>query len=413
MKSDHEVIFLGLAGLTHHYGGLSPDNVASSLNRGAHSSPRQAALQVLALARYLLSLGLNVAMLPPQLRPDLEALQVAGYTLENAPQNILEQVSSSSFMWAANAATVTSSSDSTDGVLYITVANLHTNAHRRIEADKTYHILQQIFANIPNVKIYAPLSAKDNLLDEGAANHIRLAPNHMAEGLNIFVYGKRQNLEASTNIAALHKVKKFLFIEQNPEVVEQGVFHNDVIAVGHENILLVHEKAYVGGLADIENIKTEYHCLHPNDALNIIVVRDNELSVAEAVGSYFFNSQIVTKPDGNIVVIAPQELQLLYGGKAAALMETYFDEVVYFDLKQSMRNGGGPACLRLRVVMDEKQIEAFSERLLTVNMLTEIEKLVVEFYPENLVSDSLGDVELYRKNKEFLGKLAKTMRLVL
>jgi succinylarginine dihydrolase len=423
MKNHHikEVVFIGLSGLTHHYGGLSPDNIASDLNRGHESNPRQSALQVLVLARHLRSLGVIVGVLPPQLRPYMPILQENGFNLETAPLGELEKASSSSFMWAANAATVTSSYDSDDKKLHLTTANLHSNPHRRIEARATHHILSQIFANVQDTIIHPPLEFSEGFLDEGAANHLRLSPRHGALGLNVFVYGKRQNKQASEKIARTHHIPpvQTLLLRQNQEVIDKGVFHNDVIAVSNENLLLVHSRAYENGLADIERIETAYKNLHPQDNLQLIVISDDDLSVEEAVHSYFFNSQIVTKENGKMAVIAPLEMQTLYGGKAANLMkkicasaDNSIDEVQYLDLRQSMRNGGGPACLRLRIPMTQKQIDELAEYtgiLINEKNLAAIENLIKLYYPERLTPEGLRNPELHNKGKMLLAEMEQLL----
>jgi succinylarginine dihydrolase len=418
-----EIIFIGLPGTTHHYGGLSSDNVASDRNRGSESNPKQAALQATSLARYLHSLGIMVGILPPQLRPYLPVLQENKFSVENAPIDKLEQASSSSFMWTANAATVTAAPDSTDFMLHLTVANLHTNPHRRIEAETTYKVLAQIFRNVPDTIVHKPLSATEGFLDEGAANHMRLCPSHAATGLNIFVYGRRQNLAASQAIAEHHKIpqKQTLFVEQNAEAIKQGVFHNDVIAVSNENLLLVHEAAYENGMDDISKIESAYNALHPQNKLQLLVIKESDLTVEEAVHSYFFNSQIVTKSDGQMVVIAPLELKNLYDGKAAALMDKILassgnsiDEVKYLDLRQSMRNGGGPACLRLRVPVSKLQAEALRKNtgmLINENRLAEMEDLIERYYTESLTPEGLRNHELYRNSQDLLAELSQLLKI--
>ncbi len=424
-KSVQEVIFVGLPGLTHHYGGLSPDNIASDQNRGRESSPRQAALQVIAMVRYLLSLGIVVGILPPQLRTYLPALDEAGFTLDNAPLEILEKASSSSFMWAANAATVTPVMDSNDGNLHITIANLHTNQHRRIEAQATYNIIKQIFAGVPDTVIHAPLQFEQGFLDEGAANHMRLSPCHDMAGLNVFVYGKRQNLAASQELAKKHNIPqdRILFLEQNPGVINKGVFHNDVIAVGNENLLLLHARAYKNGMADIDRISEAYTKLYPGNNLQLVVVSDDELTVEEAVGCYLFNSQIVTRPDGKMAILAPTELKTLYNGKAAKLMEkicavgdTAIDEISYIDLRESMQNGGGPACLRLRVPMTYGQVSALNNNtrvLFNEKMLIILEGLIEKYYPQSLIPQGLRNPELYKNGQEFLNDLSKLLHIAI
>lgn len=435
-----EVIFVGLPGPTHNYGGLSADNVASSLNRGSISNPKQAAYQALDLVRLLKSLGITAGILPPQLRAHMATLRekyagsdedvLKAVARENPA--LLEKLYSSSAMWTANAATVTASADSEDSKLHLTTANLYTNLHRRIEAADTHRVLAAAFVSVPDAHVHAPLAP--DLRDEGAANHMRLAPNHSAAGLNIYVYGAdgsatdpksaRQALAASQEIVKDHQVAagQALFIKQNPAVINEGVFHNDVIAVANEYVLLAHEEAYENGAADMEKIVAAYEKLHGEKPV-VIVTKSSELTVAEAVRTYFFNSQIVTKPDGKMAIIAPVEVKNLYGGKAAALMEKIcvdsanpIDEIHYADLRQSMNNGGGPACLRLRVPMNDAQISAMQK---SVNMLADeklldgIAQIIESEYPDQLSAKDLADPKLYRCSKKVTKRLGELMRLPL
>ena len=436
-----EVIFVGLPGPTHHYSGLSPDNVASGLNRGTVSNPKQAALQALDLVRLLQSLGVAVAMLPPQLRPNMPLLRqhfsgdddsVIKQAALHSPA-LLEKSCSAAAMWTANAATVAPVSDTSDHHLHITAANLFTNLHRRIEAEDTYRVLKAIFQNVPDCIIHPPLSAAAGMRDEGAANHMRLAPSHADAGLNIFIYGAdgssrdpesaRQTLSASRALATQHHIPQALFIRQNPEVITQGVFHNDVIAVSNENLLLSHELAFEGGAYDVRDMADAYAALHAGKKLNIITIADEELSVEEAVHSYFFNSQIVTKPDGKMALIAPLEVQLLYEGRGLALMERIcadpsnpIDEVHMVDLRQSMRNGGGPACLRLRMVLTEVQLAAVKADTNVVAdeaLLAALENIIRAHYPDQLTSEDLGNPALYHMSRAVLEQLSDVMTLPL
>lgn len=436
-----EVIFLGVPGPTHNYGGLSADNMASSTHQGRISRPREAALQVLALARLLMSLGITVGLLPPQLRPHIKELKkrFPGDDRQTLLQALLqdpllvESMSSSSAMWVANAATVTPPMDAVDHHLHLTVANLHTNLHRRIEALDTYLTLRQIFALIPHSIVDLPLPAESGWRDEGAANHMRLAPSHHAPGLHVFVYGTdgnprdpktaRQNLSASQEIIARHHLEEgaAICVKQNPNVIEQGVFHNDVIAVSNENLLLVHEDAYAMGGADLAYIADSYR-ERTGQELIVRMVTRSELSVEEAVNTYFFNSQLLTLPDGGMTLIAPAEAQEMYDGKAWALMEKIVVEknnpirgLHSVDLRQSMQNGGGPACLRLRVPMDDAQIATLRERkrvLLDEAILCNMEDVVSRNYPESLTARQI-DYDLYLRCKEALTAIGIALGLEL
>ncbi|MDE3059484.1 MAG: N-succinylarginine dihydrolase [Pseudomonadota bacterium] len=436
-----EVIFIGLPGPTHHYGGLSQDNVASSKNRGSVSSPRQAALQALELARLLKNLGIEAAILPPQLRPHLPLLrehfsggddEVIRRAARERPE-MLEKASSSSAMWTANAATVTPVIDAGDHKLHLTPANLFTHPHRRIEAEETRRTLAAIFGDVPDCTVHAPLLTQQR--DEGAANHMLLAPTHSDSGLHVFVYGAggapddpdmaRQDLSASRAIQLQHSIpdRQALFVRQNPEVIHQGAFHNDVIAVSNAYVLLVHEHAYAGGQEDIGRMREAYRALHPGKTLTVITVSEAELSVEEAVHTYVFNSQIVTRPNGGMAIIAPLETQSLYGGKAARLLERIridasnpIEEVHALDLRQSMKNGGGPACLRLRVPVTEAQLAVLHARrhvLADETLLAAIAELVERYYPQELTAADLGNPELYHHCQAMLTELGGLMKLPL
>jgi len=446
-----EVVFVGLPGPTHHYGGLSADNKASTLNRGSVSNPKQAALQALDLVRLLKSLGIATAILPPQLRPHLPLLRqhfdgedeaVIVQAARAAPA-LLEKASAASAMWTANAATVAPGIDCADGKLHLTAANLFTNLHRRIEAEDTYKILKAIFQDVPDTIVHPPLSAVMGLRDEGAANHMRLSPAHSDPGLHVFVFGSsdnkndnsndnpneksvgRQTLSASQAVARQHLLSENNagFIRQSREAIAAGVFHNDVIAVSNEHVLLVHEQAYEHGLADIESIAIAYQELHPGREMSIIVVSPGDLTLEETVQSYFFNSQIVTKPDGRMALIAPIEVKILFEGWAADMMERIcidagnpIDEVHYVDLRQSMRNGGGPACLRLRVPMTEAQWAALGQNSGVVaeeSVIEALENIIQRYYPDELTAADLGNPELYRVSREIMQALSEAMRLPL
>lgn len=435
-----EVIFVGLPGPTHNYGGLSQDNVASSSNRGTSSNPKLAALQALGLVKLLKKLGMTAAVLPPQQRPYLPVLrqQFTGgpdaLITAAARQNpaLLEKIYSSSAMWTANAATVSPAPDCADHKLHLTVANLYTNLHRRIEADDTYRVLKAIFARVPGAVVHNPLASE--LRDEGAANHMRLCPRHDMPALNVFVYGAdgspndpptaRQTFKAFEAIARQHGLDtaRTLMLKQNPGVIQQGVFHNDVIAVANESVLLAHEQAYSGGMGDLDRIADRYQLMFGNK-LAALVIHSEQLSVEEAVRTYFFNSQIISKPSGGMAIIAPTEVKELYGGKAARLIDDLcrdgqnpIEEVHYADLRQSMNNGGGPACLRLRVVLSDEQLAAVRQHVRVVAdepLVEKLEALVNAHYPDEIAPAQLANPELYWRCHNVLRELSRLMQLPL
>src|SRR5687768_11173563 len=178
----YEVNFDGLVGPTHNYAGLSYGNVASMSHKRSVSSPRQAALQGLAKMKFLADLGVKQAVLPPHPRPDIAALRRIGFTgsdadvlakVQREDPVLLAAVSSSSSMWAANAATVSPSADTSDGRMHFTPANLVSLFHRSLEAPTTAAVLRAIFNDEKHFAHHPPLPATMHFSDEGAANHTR------------------------------------------------------------------------------------------------------------------------------------------------------------------------------------------------------------------------------------------------
>ncbi|MDP8915834.1 MAG: N-succinylarginine dihydrolase, partial [Pseudomonadota bacterium] len=189
----------GLVGPTHSYAGLSPGNLASEANRGEVSNPRAAVVEGLAKMRLLADLGLPQFVLAPHERPHVGFLRAVGFAgsdaavVERAWREaplLASAASSASAMWAANAATVTPSADSGDGRVHLTPANLLSNLHRSLEAAQTTRALRTLFPDPDGFAVHDPLPAQPHHSDEGAANHVRLAAEQGAPGVELFVWGR-------------------------------------------------------------------------------------------------------------------------------------------------------------------------------------------------------------------------------
>lgn len=420
MPQAFEVNFDGIVGPTHNYAGLSYGNVASQKHGLSVSHPKEAALQGLAKMKFLHDLGVRQAVLPPPPRPDVATLRRLGFIGSDAEvlnqahrqsPRLLAAVYSASAMWAANAAMVSPSADCQDGRVHFTPANLITQFHRSIEPPMTAAMLRAIFPEGEAFAHHDPLPAADAFADEGAANHMRLCASHGEAGLEIFVYGRsafsgthsparfpaRQTLEACQAIARRHQLppERTIFIQQNPEAVDAGVFHNDVVAVSNENVLLFHAAAYENSSAVAEEIRRKFAAINGPEPF-IITAEAKELSLAEAVESYVFNSQLVTLADGAMVLIAPMECR--ENSRVQAFLQRVLESnnpinaVHYLDVRQSMKNGGGPACLRLRVVMTEDQLQLVRPRImLNDNLYAKLVDWVKRYYRQTLRTDDLID----------------------
>ncbi|GGW63738.1 N-succinylarginine dihydrolase [Alishewanella tabrizica] len=435
----YEANFDGLVGPTHNYAGLSLGNVASLNNARNYSSPKQAALQGLQKMKALHDLGMVQGVLAPQERPDVNALRRLGFTgsdaqvmqqaAQQAPE-IYRAVCSASSMWTANAATVSPSADTADGKVHFTPANLTNKFHRSLEPITTGRILQAMFADNAHFKHHQHLPDNDHFGDEGAANHTRLCSDYATSGVELFVYGRyafdsskvapqrfpaRQTLEASQAVARLHGLTEAntVFLQQNPAVIDQGVFHNDVIAVGNRNVLFFHEEAFLNKQQGLQEIQRKFSESSP---LHFIEVSNQQVSVADAIKTYLFNTQLINLPDGQMVIIAPTECQE-HQGVYRYLTElcqqnTPIKAVKYFDVKQSMQNGGGPACLRLRVVLNEQERAAVNPAvLMSETLFATLNAWVNKHYRDRLSEADLADPLLLQESRTALDELTQILKL--
>lgn len=391
-----EINFDGIIGPSHNYAGLSHGNLAATRNQGAVSQPRAAALQGVAKMRANLALGLTQGILLPHARPDHRWLDSLATTYTDAAPHLQAQALSASAMWAANAATVSPAPDTADGRCHLTVANLVTMPHRSHEWPETLAQLRLAFAH-DAFRVHCPVPAPFG--DEGAANHMRLAPEHDASGVEIFVYGvsggpfpARQHREASMAVARRHGLDpaRSLFVQQSEEAIAAGAFHNDVVAVANANVLFAHELAF----ADKDSFYADLRRLMPR--VEIVEVPTAEVSLADAIGSYLFNAQLVTMPGGETGLILPTEardtpsvwnwLQRHVAGNGP------IRHLEVVDVRQSMANGGGPACLRLRVVADPATVDP--RFLVDPAKLDRIAAIIEAHWPDAIAQDQIGDPTL-------------------
>lgn len=429
-----EYNFDGLVGPTHNYAGLATGNLASMAHKGAVANPRQAALQGLAKMQRVAALGAGQAVLPPHERPALSTLRRLGFlggdreVLQQAmytDDQLLRLCSSASAMWTANAATISPSSDSEDGHLHFTPANLSSMFHRALETDTTSRVLRRIFDDPQYFTVHDALPAGSQFADEGAANHTRLCTSLGA--LELFGWGRtsfgtavtpsrypaRQTLEASSAIARRHRLKPAVALlwQQSPQGIDAGAFHSDVLAVGNAHLFLVHEHAFADQPKLLSELATRL-----GSELQVIVGSEQELPLRDAVGSYPFNSQLISKPNAKMAIVAPTEAEQC--APARQFLErvehecSAVDEIIYLDVNASMNNGGGPACLRLRVAMTDGERAAIKPRVLWDESLhTDLTAWVSRHYRDRLSLEDLADPQLLQETRRALDELTQLLHL--
>lgn len=435
MNKTTEVNFDGLVGPTHHYAGLSFGNHASMAHKHQKSNPRQAAKQGLAKMKFLADAGVCQGIIPPQDRPSLPLLRQQGFNgtdekvLADAAKwapDLLSAASSASSMWVANAATVCPSVDALDGKVHFTVANLSNKLHRAWEAPTTERLLRAIFHDERYFAVHPPLPRVAALGDEGAANHNRLCSDYGVPGVQVFVYGRsqatsalapkrypaRQTREASQCVAQCNQVDptRLLFVQQTPDVIDQGVFHNDVIAVANRQLLFCHQQAFV----DQARLYRQIQAMIPD--FQVIEVPARRVSVTQAVNTYLFNSQLVSLTDNSMMLVLPEE------SSQDDAVRGYLNEVLeqdnpinalhYFPLQESMANGGGPACLRLRVVLNEAERQAMNLGVMLDDQLfSDLNAWIDRWYRDVLTVHDLQDPQLLRDNQDALDALTQRLGL--
>lgn len=435
-----EANFDGLIGPTHNYSGLSYGNLASAANRTSISNPKEAALQGLKKMKKLSALGLVQGVFPPHARPHLTTLRALGFrgsdkkvvsTAAKTAPELLRSVYTAAAMWTANAATVSPSADTEDNRVHFTPANLAANFHRSIESKTTARILKAIFRSEKHFAHHSPLPGGVHMGDEGAANHCRFSTEYGERGVELFVYGKstfhksvspekfpgRQTREACEAVARLHRLdaSRVCIVQQSPKAIDGGVFHNDVVAVSNKNVFFYHQEAYENS----QFLERTLRAAGPDIDFHFIQVPFEQVSLADAVKSYLFNSQLLSLPkQTGMTLLVPGEarelpstaryLKSLVRGEKSGLISN----VEFIDVHESMRNGGGPACLRMRVVLNELERNALNGQVLfNDDLYKRLSSWIEKYYRDRITSKDLLDPDLMEESFSALDSLTGILGL--
>ena len=391
-----------IIGPTYHYGGLALGNTHSLDHKHVVANPKKAALQGLSKMKLLRDHGISQYVLPAYVR-DYKGL-VQGYynnqgdfednlkRLYDENLDIFSSFFSASSAWLANAWTMTPSIDSSDGRYHVSPASLNACFHRQLDVKQTIAILTNRLCS----KTYITCHHPSPFFDEGAANMIRLSAG--GKGLYLFVSGSsdtkrfksRHDKRSWQRLVSQHQLDPdyVIYLTQHPDAIDAGVFHNDVISFGVDDLLVVHENAFVDQPNYCDTILERYFSCFGTD-LTLIQIPDSILPLKDAVNSYFFNSQLVRKDDNRYLLLVPSRCKGLpvmdyFVSIVAKKWESQL-EIMVCDVEESIKNGGGPACLRNSMdVYDDPKLIFDDRYLFTLEKYDDFVRLVNQYYPSSL-----------------------------
>jgi len=435
-----EISLEGLPGPSHSFGGLAYGDFAAMASAGKTSRPRLAAQQCLRKIRRLVQAGVPVMIMPPHERPAVWFLRRIGYrgsdsaiieAVGHSAPWLLPVIYSSAGMWCANSATAVPAVDASDGRCHVIVANLAANLHRSLEPEFVERILGRALPERAGFAVHPGLPCHTTFWDEGAANHVRLSSG--GAGIHLFAHGRkarhdiwkhateggsiigRQTDEASYAVARLGQLplERTVFFQQNQRVIDGGVFHNDVICMSVGTALIVHEWAF----DDWHNVRGELlrraDEAHVGD-VRIVEIPASDVSVEECVKTYLFNSQLVTLPAGGVLMLCPVACQESAATRAAIdrMQHELRDLRIvseFVDLEESLANGGGPACLRLRIAVNDAQLSELRPALVDASLLDELETAIGVAYREMLTLRDLEDPGFGEECKVTLERISRLL----
>ena len=149
---------------------------------------------------------------------------------------------------------------------------------------------------------------------------------------------------------------------------------------------------------------------------NFIEISNKDINLEDIVGSYLLNSQLVTIPNTDeMCLILPQEVNnysAIQQWLANLPNISQIAQLEYVDIKQSMMNGGGPACLRFKAQLQGSELGKLNSKFIFDDKKFEaLENLIHKYYREKLFPEDLQDYSLVIETREFLQALTELLDL--
>ena len=151
--------------------------------------------------------------------------------------------------------------------------------------------------------------------------------------------------------------------------------------------------------------------------LHFVEVPTEMVSLESAVKSYLFNSQLLQLPNQDgMTLILPEESrennEVFTYLEWLTTQSTPIQDIKFVDVRQSMQNGGGPACLRLRVALTQQELDATNSKfILDDDMLGQLNSWVERNYREEITPEDLVDPALAEESFVALDELTQLFGL--
>ena len=152
------------------------------------------------------------------------------------------------------------------------------------------------------------------------------------------------------------------------------------------------------------------------EPLHVLEISHADLPLDVAIKTYLFNSQLITLPDDSLALIVPVECR--DNARVRDVIQEILEDdnpisaVHYVDVRQSMHNGGGPACLRLRVMLDDRELAAMHPGVIfTDTLYASLHSWIERHYREQLSADDLADPKLAEESRAALHELTDLLGL--
>jgi succinylarginine dihydrolase len=184
------------------------------------------------------------------------------------------------------------------------------------------------------------------------------------------------------------------------------------VSLANEEVFIFHQEAFADR---VELERVLHHLKEHVKGFHPIEILSEDISLDDLVSSYLLNSQLITVDNNEMMMLLPEEVQnhpncMRWLDEIQSSSPIKYLEFV--DIRQSMMNGGGPACLRFKAVVNNDEFDRLNERfLLSPTKLMDLRTLVSKHYRDKLHPEDLLDIKFMQESYTFLDELTQLLDL--